>query len=93
MSDTKSDTRPDTGWRLLMTAADGPTAVVIAGILEAGGVRLRIASDAVVLGQAAPARIYVEAAQLRRAESLVTSAGSFTDEELARLASEDAPVD
>ena len=81
----------DTEWRLLMTAADGPTAAVLAGLLEASGVRVRVASDAVVLGQAAPARIYVEAAQLRRAESLVASAGSFTDEELARPASTDTP--
>jgi Putative prokaryotic signal transducing protein len=87
MSDT------DTGWRLLMTAADGPTAAVLAGMLEAGGVRVRITSDAVVLGQAAPARIYVEAAQLRRAESLLASAGSFTDEELARLAGGDTAGD
>jgi hypothetical protein len=43
-----------------------------------------------VLGQAAPARIYVEAAQLRRAESLVASAPGVTEEELARLATEDA---
>jgi hypothetical protein len=76
----------DTVWCLLMTAADGPTAAVLSGMLEAGGVRVRVASDAVVLGQAAPARIYVEAAQLRRAESLLAAAGSFTDEELARLA-------
>jgi hypothetical protein len=83
----------DTGWRLLMTAADGPTAAVLAGMLEADGVRVRVASDAVVLGQAAPARIYVDAAQLHRAESLVASAGSFTDEELARLASGDSAAD
>jgi hypothetical protein len=83
----------DSGWRLLMTAPDGPTAAVLAGMLEAGGVRVRVASDAVVLGQAAPARIYVEGAQLRRAESLVASAGSFTDEELARLASGDPAGD
>jgi hypothetical protein len=83
----------DTGWRLLMTAADGPTAAVLAGLLEAGGVRVRVTSDAVVLGQAAPARIYVEAEQLSRAESLVASAGSFTDEELGRLASGGTPGD
>jgi hypothetical protein len=83
----------DTEWRLLMTAADGPTAAVLSGLLEAGGVRVRVASDAVVLGQAAPARIYVEAAQLRCAESLLAAAGSFTDEELARLAGAETPRD
>jgi hypothetical protein len=66
-----SDALSDTGWRLLMTVTDGPTAALLAGMLEAGGIRARVASDAVVLGQAAPARIYVEAAQLRAAESLV----------------------
>lgn len=76
-----------------MTAADGPTAAVLADLLEAAGVCVRVASDAVVLGQAAPARIYVEAAQLALAESLLASAGSFTDEELARLASADAAGD
>jgi hypothetical protein len=88
-----SDSGSDTVWRLLMTAADGPSAAVLAAMLEGGGVRARVASDAVVLGQAAPARIYVEAAQLRRAESLLASAGSFTDEELARLASGEAADD
>jgi Putative prokaryotic signal transducing protein len=88
-----SDTRSETEWRLLMTATDAPTAALLAGMLEAGGVRVRIASDAVVLGQAAPARIYVDAAQLRRAESLVASVGGFTDEELARLASGDPASD
>ncbi|HXO63115.1 MAG: DUF2007 domain-containing protein [Steroidobacteraceae bacterium] len=84
MSDT------DTGWRLLMTVADAPSAALLAGRLEGAGIPVRIASDAVVLGQAAPARIYVEAAQLRRAESLVASAPGVTEEELARLATEDA---
>jgi hypothetical protein len=63
--------RSDAEWRLLMTVTDAPTAALLAGMLEAGGIRARIASDAVVLGQAAPARIYVDAAQLRAAESLV----------------------
>jgi hypothetical protein len=66
-----SDTRSDSEWRLLMTVADAPTAALLAEILEAGGIRARIASDAAVLGQAAPARIYVAAAQLRAAESLI----------------------
>ncbi len=81
-----SETSSDTQWRLLMTVADGPTAAVLASMLEANGLSVRIASDAAVLGQAAPARLYVYAEDLRRAESLVAAAGSFTDEELARLA-------
>jgi hypothetical protein len=68
---TMSDTRSDTEWRLLMTVADAPTAAFLTAMLEASGIRARIASDAVVLGQAAPARIYVEATQLRAAEALV----------------------
>jgi hypothetical protein len=68
---TMSDARSDTEWRLLMTVSDAPTAALLAGMLEAGGIRVRVASDAVVLGQAAPARIYVDAAQFRAAESLV----------------------
>jgi hypothetical protein len=66
-----SDALSDTGWRLLMTVTDAPTAALLAGMLEAGGIRVRVASDAVVLGQAAPARIYVEAGQFQAAESLV----------------------
>lgn len=88
-----SESRSDSRWRLLMTVTDAPTAAVLAGMLEASGIRVRIASDAVVLGQAAPARLYVDATELRRAESLVASSGSVTDEELARLATGEAAGD
>jgi len=54
-------------WRLLTTLPDLPSAQSLAGALNAAGLTARVSSDAGVLGQAAPSRIYVSAAQLPRA--------------------------
>jgi hypothetical protein len=43
-------------------------------VLSASGILARVRSDAGVLGQAAPSRIYVEAADLRRAQQFITAA-------------------
>ncbi|HEX4389178.1 MAG TPA: DUF2007 domain-containing protein [Steroidobacteraceae bacterium] len=77
-------------WRVLTTLPDVPSAHSLAGLLEAEGLTVRVSSDAGVLGQAAPARIYVAAQQLHRARYLLAER-QFSDEELAALAARDAP--
>ncbi len=83
---------PGSQWRLLTTLPDLPTAQLLAGILAAEGVAVRVMSDAGVLGQAAPSRIYVEATQLLRAQHSLAQR-QFSDEELGRLACAAAPAD
>jgi hypothetical protein len=79
-------------WRLLTTLTDLPSAHVLAGMLSGNGIAVRIASDAGVLGQAAPSRVYVAAAQLHRARWLLAQC-ELTDEELAPLPGGEAPAD
>ena len=81
----------DSEWRLLTTLSDLPSAQSLAEVLAAEGVVVRVMSDAGVLGQAAPSRIYVAAAQLHRARWLLAQ-GTFTDEELASLSAAAQPV-
>ncbi|HYL04348.1 MAG TPA: DUF2007 domain-containing protein [Steroidobacteraceae bacterium] len=81
-----------TGWRLLTTLTDLPSAHLLAGMLADDGIDVRVASDAGVLGQAAPSRIYVGATQLHRARLLLAQR-EFTEEELAALAGAPAPTD
>src|SRR6266550_8223012 len=57
-----SGTMPDSEWRLLTTLSDLPSAQSLAEVVAAEGVVVRVMSDAGVLGQAAPSRIYVAAA-------------------------------
>ncbi len=71
-------------WRLLTTLPDLPSAQSLAEILGAEGIAVRVSSDAGVLGQAAPSRLYVAAAQLYRARASL-SERQFSDEELAAL--------
>ncbi|HEY7962693.1 MAG TPA: hypothetical protein VID49_01125 [Steroidobacteraceae bacterium] len=62
--------RPDGAaddWRLLTTLPDLPSAQSLAEVLSAGGIPARVSSDAGVLGQAAPSRLYVSAPLLARA--------------------------
>jgi len=73
-------------WQLLTTLPDLPSAQSLAEVLGKEGIRVRVSSDAGVLGQAAPSRLYVEAAQLHRAQ-VSLSQRQFTEEELALLSS------
>jgi hypothetical protein len=57
----------ETEWRLLTTLPDLPSAQSLAEVLTAAGVPARVSSDAGVLGQAAPSRIYVCATLFQRA--------------------------
>jgi len=75
-------------WRLLATLPDLPSAQSLAEVLGAEGIAVRVSSDAGVLGQAAPSRIYVGATQLHQAQQSL-SQRQFSEEELARLSSGD----
>jgi len=71
-------------WRLLTTLPDLPSAQSLAQVLGAEGISVRVSSDAGVLGQAAPSRLYVTAAQFYRAKDSMAQR-QFSDEELAVL--------
>jgi hypothetical protein len=58
---------PTSEWRLLTTLPDLPSAHSLAEVLTAEGMTARVSSDAGVLGQAAPSRVYVVAEDLARA--------------------------
>jgi hypothetical protein len=77
-------------WCLLTTLPDLPSAQSLAEVLSAEGIAVRVSSEAGVLGQAAPARLYVGATQLHRARSSL-SQRQFTEEELALLSSGELP--
>jgi hypothetical protein len=79
-------------WQLLITLSDVPSAHAFAEVLAAEGIRARVDSDASVLGQAAPCRIYVDAAQMRRARWAL-SQRSFSDAELTFLSTGELPAD
>ena len=76
----------ETEWRLLTTLTDLPSAQSLAEVLTAEGIATRLASDAGVLGQAAPTRLYVEATQRYRARRCLLTQRQFSDEELELLA-------
>ena len=71
-------------WRLLTTLPDLPSAQSLAEILGTEGISVRVSSDASVLGQAAPSRLYVAAEQFYRAKHSMAQR-QFSDEELAVL--------
>ena len=71
-------------WRLLTTLPDLPSAQSLADVLRAEGLAVRVMSDAGVLGQAAPSRLYVAAQQFYRATHSMAQR-QFSDEELAVL--------
>ena len=65
----------DHPWRLLTTLPDLPSAQSLAEVLGAAGMQARVSSDAGVLGQAAPSRIYVASEQWQQAQAFL-EAGS-----------------
>jgi hypothetical protein len=71
-------------WPLLTTLPDLPSAQVLADVLRDAAISVRVMSDAAVLGQAAPTRLYVGAADAARARALL-AAREFSEEELAEL--------
>ena len=81
----------EAAWQVLTTLPDVPSAQSLAALLAGEGLTVRVSSDAGVLGQAAPARIYVAAEQLHRARYLLAQQQQFSDEELAALSQGGAP--
>jgi hypothetical protein len=79
-------------WQLLITISDVPSAHAFAGVLSAEGIEVRIDTDASVLGQAAPCRLYVNATQVRQARWAL-SQRSFSDAELTFLSTGESPAD
>jgi hypothetical protein len=78
-------------WQLLITLSDVPSAQAFAAVLNAEGIGVRVDTDAGVLGQAAPCRIYVDATQLRQARWAL-SQRNFSDDELTYLATGELPT-
>ena len=80
----------ETEWHLLTTFSDFPSAQAFADALIADGIGVRLISEAPLLGQASSARVFVESAQLRRAQWIMTE-GSMSDEELTVLSMGEVP--
>ena len=78
-------------WQLLLTISDAPSAHAYADVLTADGIDVRVDSDAGVLGQAAPCRLYVAATQLRQARWAL-SQRNLSDEELTFLSTGEPPA-
>lgn len=70
----------DTEWRLLTTLPDLPSAQSLAEVLTAKGMPARVSSDAGVLGQAAPSRVYVSASLFYRASEYLAQGSDVADE-------------
>ena len=83
----------DIEWRLLTTLPDLPSAQSLAEVLNAKGMPARVSSDAGVLGQAAPSRVYVGASHFYRASEYLAQ-GTDVAEDLGQSPGpEDAPED
>ncbi len=74
----------DTAWRYLTTFSDFPSAQAFADAFVADGIGVRLISEAPLLGQASPARVFVESAQYLRARWIM-SQSAMSDEELTVL--------
>ena len=75
----------ETQWRLLACLSDVPSAAVLADILSSESVAVRVLTEAALMGQAAPCRVFVAAGQVHRARWIL-SQRSLSDSELTFLA-------
>jgi len=75
----------DTRWRLLVCLSDVPSARILTDQLVAEGISPRVVTDAAVMGQAAPCRIFVDATEVYRARRLLADQ-QLTESELIFLA-------
>jgi len=80
----------DTRWRLLVCLSDVPSARILTDRLVAEGMNPRVVTDAAVMGQAAPCRIFVDATEMYRARRLLTE-DQLTESELTYLATGELP--
>jgi hypothetical protein len=72
-------------WQLLVCLSDVPSARILTDVLAGEGVATRVLTDAAVMGQAAPCRIFVQSSQMHRAR-WVMSQDRLTEHELIFLA-------
>jgi hypothetical protein len=79
-------------WRLLVCLSDVPSARILTDQLVAEGINPRVVTDAAVMGQAAPCRIFVDATEMYRARRLLTEE-QLTESELIFLATGEQPAD
>jgi hypothetical protein len=79
-------------WKLLTCLWDVPSTRVLADVLASEGITTRIVTDAAVMGEAAPCRIFVDAAQAHRARRLL-SQEQLSEPELTFLATGELPDD
>ena len=77
-------------WKLLTCLWDVPSARVLTDVLASEGITTRLVTDAVVMGEAAPCRIFVDAAQAYRARQLL-SQEQLSEPELTFLATGELP--
>ena len=82
----------DTRWRLLVCLSDVPSARILTDQLAEEGINTHVVTDAAVMGQAAPCRIFVDATQLYRARSLM-SQEQLSESELIFLATGELTAD
>ncbi len=75
----------DTSWQLLVCASDVPSARLLTDMLANEGIATRVVTDAAVMGQAAPCRIFVDASEAYRARRLIAQE-PLTESELTVLA-------
>ena len=74
----------------MTTFSDYPSAQAFADALTADGVGVRVISEAPLLGQASPARVFVSSAQYRRAQWIM-SQSAMSDDELTFLSTGQLP--
>jgi len=79
-----------TRWRLLVCLSDVPSARILTDRLVAEGINPRIVTDASVMGQGGPCRIFVDATEMYRARRLLTEE-QLTESELTYLATGELP--
>lgn len=80
----------DTQWRLLVCLSDVPSARILTDRLLAAGINPRVVTDAAVMGQAAPCRIFVDATDMYRARRVLAEE-QLTESELTFLATGELP--
>ena len=80
----------DKPWRPLVCLSDVPSARILIDQLAAEGIDTRMVTDAAVMGQGAPCRIFVHATQAYRARTFIDQE-KLTESELIFLATGESP--
>jgi hypothetical protein len=75
----------DPQWQLLICLSDVPSARILGDVLADEGITTRMVTDAAVMGQAAPCRVFVQSIQAHRARRVMAQE-RLTEPELIFLA-------